>query len=65
VELIGARQEQRNQGMLVIGHDCQNIKADAFRKNRFIQEPVTLNLFQGVGDTLHGNGLELELHNIS
>ncbi len=51
VELIGPRQEQGNQRLLVIGHDGQNVKANAFCKNRFIQEPVTLHLCERVGDT--------------
>ncbi len=53
VELIGPRQEQGNQCLLVIGHDGQNVEANAFRKNRFIQEPVTLHLGERLGDTLH------------
>src|SRR5690349_3731980 len=48
--------------MLVVGHDGQNIQANAFRKSRFIQESIALHLRQRFGNALDGNRFQLELH---
>ena len=37
LELVGSRQQKGNQRLLVIGHDGQNIEANALRQVGFIQ----------------------------
>src|SRR5271169_5940481 len=49
----------------MVGHDGQNIEANALREAGFIQQSVTLHLRQRFGDTLFGNRFQFEMHNIS
>ena len=37
IKLVGSREQKRNQRLLMIGHNSQDIEADALREARFIQ----------------------------
>ena len=39
-KLIGQREDERDDGILVSGIDLEDVEADAFRFTRLVQEPV-------------------------
>ena len=51
-EAIGQSKKQRNDGRLVVRVRRADIEANAFRFARFIEEAITLRLFQGGRDGL-------------
>jgi len=65
MEMVGAGQQQGNERLLVVGHDGQDVEADALGERRFVQQPVALYFFERLRNALHGNWFELEIHNLS
>ena len=61
-ELVGARERELDQRLLVVGLDRQHVEADAFRRRRLVQEPVALRLQQGRAHARRGNALEVMHH---
>ena len=45
-KLIGQREDERDDGVLISGIDLEDIEADAFCFTRLVQEPVPLRLRQ-------------------
>src|ERR1700757_4490006 len=64
-KLVGSREQERNEGLLVVGHDGQDIEANAFRKRRLMQESIALHFRECFGNALHRNGLQFEMHRTS
>src|SRR5262252_580074 len=48
----------------MVGHDRENVQANAFRQTRFIQQSVALHLRECFRNTLLGDGFEFEMHRI-
>src|SRR5262249_14557332 len=65
LELIGARQEQRNKRLLMIRNDGQNVETDALGEHRLVQQAGAFNLGQRFRDALYGNNFEFEMHRSS
>src|SRR5262249_51234661 len=61
-ELVGERQEQANQSLLMLRLQQKNVEADALGLARLVQEPVTLGLFQGSTERFSMKRLEREGH---
>ena len=59
-ELIGERQDEATQGVLVVGVDDEDVVADALGLRRVVEQPVALGLLHRVGDAVGVDPLELE-----
>ena len=61
-ELIGERQDQRAQRVLVVGIDREDVAADALGLRRIVEQAVALGLLERVRDAVGRDRLELEAH---
>jgi hypothetical protein len=61
-ELIGERQQQDDERLLVSGLDLQDVAADAFRFGGLVQEAVSLGPRERRLDGIARQRLQLELH---
>src|ERR1044071_8232549 len=59
-ELIGERQDQAAQRVLVVGSDREHVLADALGLRRIIEQPIALGLVHRVRDAVGRDLLELE-----
>src|SRR6185503_19055957 len=57
-ELVGEREEQTGERLLVVGLDGQNIEADALRLEGLVEQPVALRLFERSRDAVAVNGFQ-------
>ncbi len=57
IELVGQREQQRHNGLLVFRIDDQNVAADAFGLERFVEQPVARGFFQRGGNSGWGDQL--------
>ena len=59
-EAVGERQDQDDEGVLVIGLSAQNIQADTFGLGWLIEQAVTHGFLNGRGDGVFGQRFQLE-----
>src|ERR1700722_5476963 len=65
LELVGAGEEQGDQGLLVVGDDRENVETNTFGEVRFVQQAVAFDFGERFGDALRRDGLQFEVHNVS
>ena len=53
-ELVGQREQQQRQRLLVVRLDRQHVEADALGLDRLVEQPVALGLLQRRGDRPRG-----------
>src|SRR2546426_2061874 len=63
-ELVGSREKQHGQRLLVVGLRGKDVEADALRLLRLVEQPVSLCLGERAWNRLAGDRLEL-LHDAS
>ncbi len=62
IELIGQRQHQPRQRLLVVRVDLEDVEVDALGLPRLIEQPVALRLGDGVGVDHRGHVVQEEGH---
>ena len=63
-KLIGQRQDERDDGILVSGIDLEDVEADAFRFTRLVQEPVPLAFASAAGTASVDRGLSVNMDHL-
>jgi len=59
-ELIGQRQQQHDERLVIAGIDGEDVLADALRLRRLVEQAVTFCLRQGRWDRAHRDGFQVE-----